>query len=107
MARSCSTGSSGLLHALAQHHGAGAAVAFAAAFLGAGAVQVFAQHFQQRAVGRDVVQGDRLAPAQELDGAGGHFLVVLVGIGRMEKQGTPVPGRLHMSERMCGIQAYR
>jgi hypothetical protein len=51
MARSCSTGSSGLLHALAQHHGAGAAVAFATAFLGAGAVQVFAQHFQQRAVG--------------------------------------------------------
>lgn len=30
----------------AQHHGAGAAIAFGAAFLGAGAVQVFAQVLQ-------------------------------------------------------------
>jgi hypothetical protein len=35
---------------LAQHHGAGAAVAFAAALLGPGAAQVLAQHFQQGAV---------------------------------------------------------
>jgi hypothetical protein len=38
---------------LAHHHGAGAAVAFAAALFGAGAMQVFAQHFQQGARGRD------------------------------------------------------
>ena len=59
---------------VAQHDGAGAAVAFAAAFLGAGAVQIFAQHFQQCAVGRNVVQRDAFAAAHEsqrLDAQGG------------------------------------
>ena len=43
------------VHHFAQHHGAGAAVALVAAFFGAGAVQVFAQHLQQGAGGGDVV----------------------------------------------------
>ena len=40
---------------LPQHHGAGAAVAFVAAFLGGAVAEVFAQQLQQRAGGRDVL----------------------------------------------------
>ena len=43
----------------ADQHRAGAAVAFGAAFLGAGAAGVLTQPFQQRARGRDAVQRDR------------------------------------------------
>ena len=53
---------------LGQHDGAGAAVAFAAALLGAGAGQVFAQQVEQGAVGGDVVQGLDGAAADESDG---------------------------------------
>ena len=54
----------------AQHDGAGSAVAFAAAFLGACAAQVFTQNFQQRAVGRDAVQCHDLAATDKAQGAG-------------------------------------
>ena len=57
---------------LAQHHGAGTAVAFAAAFLGAGAAQVFAQHLQQGSVGWYIAQRHGLASAQELQGSCCH-----------------------------------
>ncbi len=57
---------------LAQHHGAGAAVALAAALLGAGAAQVLAQHLQQGAVGWYIAQRHGLASAQELQGSCGH-----------------------------------
>ena len=56
----------------AHHHGAGAAVAFAAALLGAGVAQVLAQHLQQRAVGWYIGQRYRLAAADELQGAHGR-----------------------------------
>ena len=53
---------------LAQNHGAGAAVAFAAAFLGAGAAQVFAQQLQQGAGGWYIAQRHHLAAPDELNG---------------------------------------
>ena len=53
---------------LADHNGAGAAVAFAAAFLGAGACQVLAQHLQQRAAGWYIGERDHLATPYELNG---------------------------------------
>ena len=55
---------------LSEHDGAGAAVAFAAAFLGAGAVQVFTQHVQQGTVGRNAVEGHGLAATDKAQGAG-------------------------------------
>jgi hypothetical protein len=62
---------------LAQHDGAGAAVAFTAALLGAGAGQVLAQQVEQGAVGRDIAQRDNLAAADESDGPGTSCLVSL------------------------------
>jgi hypothetical protein len=57
---------------LADHHGAGAAVAFATAFLGAGAVQVFTQQLQQGAVGFDVGQGYDCSTPEKSQGFGVH-----------------------------------
>ena len=57
---------------LAQHHSAGAAIALVAALFGVGAMQVLAQHLQQGAVGRHVMQGDSLASADKLQRSGGH-----------------------------------
>jgi len=57
---------------LAQHDRAGAAVAFPAAFLGAGGAQVLAQHLEQGAVGWYIAQRDELATADESDGLGMH-----------------------------------
>ena len=54
-------------------HGAGPAVAFAAALLGAGAVQVFAQQVEQGAVGVNG-QTDKLTTAQKADDLGIHKL---------------------------------
>jgi len=54
-------------HALAQHHGASAAVAFAAAFFGARAMQVFAQYFQQSPLRGNVVQRHGLTAAQKVE----------------------------------------
>ena len=50
-----------------QHDGAGAAVAFAAAFLGSDLPQVFAQQFQQGPVGWYIVQRNQLATPDETD----------------------------------------
>ena len=59
-------------HGLAYHYRAGAAIALGAAFLGAGAAQVFAQHLEKRAFGRHIVQCHGLAAAYELQGREGH-----------------------------------
>ena len=56
---------------LAEHDGAGAAVAFAAAFLGAGAAEVFAQQLQNGAPGWYIAQIHHFAPADEAEGPGG------------------------------------
>ncbi|MNR19200.1 hypothetical protein D3C85_1359760 [compost metagenome] len=59
-------------HGLANDHGAGAAVAFGAAFLGAGAAQVLAQDFEKRALGGHIAQCHGLAAANELQNRQGH-----------------------------------
>src|SRR5690606_21317789 len=55
-----------------QHHGAGAAVAFAAALLGAGAGEVLAQQLQERALGWYIGHADEFAAADESDRLGFH-----------------------------------
>ena len=65
---------------LAERHGAGAAVAFAAAFLGAGGVHVFAQPVEQaarRCSAFDLTDG---AAEPELDGAFAHAAEPAVGV---------------------------
>ena len=62
--------------AFCQYHGARAAVPFAATFFGAGAMQVFAQHLQQRAAGGHLVQLDHLAAADKTDRLCVHGFVV-------------------------------
>ena len=59
----------GIARAFTQYHGACAAVTFAAAFFGAGAVQIFAQHLQQSTVRWNVMQCHGLTTAQKLDRA--------------------------------------
>ena len=63
------------LHRLAEHHGAGAAVAFATALLGPGAAEVLAQDFQQGAGGWYIDQRHDLAAADEPDGWVCHVFV--------------------------------
>ena len=59
---------------LAQHYGAGTAVALGAAFLGVAGVQVFAQDFQERAFQRHLLQPyHALAVHKGQVGQGGHF----------------------------------
>ena len=55
---------------LAQHDGAGATVAFAAAFLGAGAAQVFAQQVKQCAAGWYIGNRDDFTAPDEADRIG-------------------------------------
>ena len=57
---------------LAQHDGAGATVALAAALFHGGAAQVFAQDFQQGPIRRNRVQADHLAVAYKLQWSVGH-----------------------------------
>ena len=59
-------------HFFTHHHGTSAAVALVAAFFGSGAVQVFAQYFQQRSV--DINSGEAHYPAvaQKLQGLSRH-----------------------------------
>ena len=52
---------------LAQHHGAGTAVAFGAAFLGAGAVRVFTQPLQYGARGAGGLDLDHRTLVEEAD----------------------------------------
>jgi hypothetical protein len=59
----------------AEHHGAGAAVAFATALLGPGAAEVLAQDFQQGAGGWYIDQRHDLAAADEPDGWVCHVFV--------------------------------
>jgi hypothetical protein len=56
----------------AQHHGAGAAIAFAATFLRTGAGEILSQDLQQRAVGWYIGQADELASTDESDRLGFH-----------------------------------
>jgi hypothetical protein len=77
---------------LAQHDGAGTAVALAAAFLGAGCAQVFAQHFQQRALGWYIVQRDDLAAPDESEGLGFHA----IQYGLFWRGGTARVTRIHL-----------
>jgi hypothetical protein len=79
---------------LRQHHGAGTAVAFAAALLGGTEVQVLAQHLQQGAVGWYIAQRHGLAASQERQGAGGNFR----GHAR---QHSATPMAQHMLMRMA------
>ena len=60
------------INRFAHHHGTGTAVAFVAAFFGAGAVQVFPQNLQQGSVDIDGRQAHHLAVAQKLQGLGLH-----------------------------------
>jgi hypothetical protein len=59
--------SDALAFRFAEHYRAGAAVAFPASFLRAGAFQVLPQHFQKRALGWYIAQRDKLAAADESD----------------------------------------
>ena len=59
------------VHRFADHHGAGAAVALAAALLGGGELQVLAQHLQQGAVGWYIAQRHGLAASQKSEGLSG------------------------------------
>ncbi|MCY1179346.1 hypothetical protein D9M73_197410 [compost metagenome] len=51
-----------------QNDGAGPAIAFAAAFLGAGKPQVLAQHLQKGACGWYIAQSYNFAPTDESNG---------------------------------------
>jgi hypothetical protein len=64
---------------LAHDHGAGAAVAFAAALFGSSVAQVFAQQLQQRAVWGNIGQCDGLATANELQGRQHGPKVTVIG----------------------------
>ena len=73
---------------LGDHHGAGAAVALAAALFGAAGVQVFPQQVQQGAVGWHPVQGDGFAAADKSEGLGVHD-ASMAGSGRHSHPDSP------------------
>ncbi|MCY1365845.1 hypothetical protein D9M69_527160 [compost metagenome] len=82
------------VHRFAQHHGAGTAVAFAAALFGRGEVQVLAQHLQQGAVGCYIAHRHGLAAPDKSQG--------LCGVsGNHARQHSAHPMAQHMLSHMA------
>ena len=59
---------------LSDDNGTGTAITFAATFFGSGAMQVFAQDFEQGPARRHVVQSDGFAVFYKSNGLGFHVL---------------------------------
>ena len=93
---------------LADDHGAGAAIALAAAFLGARAGQVFPQQFEQGPVGRHVVHRHYLAAAQKSESLCWHgSLSEAEALGTIVIKTWMCQGHFHEGSAWVGLDLHR